>query len=208
MWGTQSMRRKIPFIPFGLYYLAVMLSVAVPRHSSAAPDSGAKDPAAPADFASLVKALKGRWQYVSDPMAADDKSSFGPMHGEQVWRTSLGGSVLLEEEHITTSKGDQYVLALHWWDRATQSLKGMLCNDSGSGACDVESSYRSKLVWDGKRLTINLVFSQGSKLMLWHEEFCEFTGVSFTQTGDLGEVDGPLHRVMTLRAKKVAEVNE
>ncbi len=92
------MRRKIPVIPCGLYCLAVLLSVAVPRHSSAAPESGAKDPAAPADFASLVKALKGRWQYVSDPVAADDKSSFGPMHGEQVWRTSLARVYRVRDE--------------------------------------------------------------------------------------------------------------
>ena len=99
------------------------------------------------------------------------------------------------------------MLALHWWDRPTNSLKGMLCNNSGSGACDVESSYRSKLDWDGKRLTINLVFPQNSKLMLWHEEFSDFTGASFTQTGDIGEVNGPLHRVIAIRAKKVADLN-
>lgn len=186
-----------------------MLSVAVPPTSSAGPEPGSKEPTAvSADFASLVKALRGRWRWVSDPAEADAKSVSRATHGEQVWRTSLGGSVLLEEEHITTPKGDQYVLALHWWDRASNSLKGMLCNNSGSGACSVDSSYRSGLDWDGKRLTINLVFPQDSKLMLWHEEFSDFTGVSFTQTGDIGEVNGPLHRVMMLRAKKVAEINE
>lgn len=203
------MSRSFTFIAFRIYVLALLLSVAEPPRSSAATEPPPKATApAPADFPSLVRALRGRWQYVSYPGAADEKSVAKPEHGEQIWRTSLGGSVLLEEEHFTTSNGEQYVLALHWWDRATNSLKGMLCNNSGSGACNVDSSYRSKLDWDGKRLTINLVFPQGSKLMLWHEEFSDFTGVSFTQTGDIGEVNGQLHRVVTIRAKKVADINE
>jgi hypothetical protein len=113
----------------------------------------------------------------------------------------------MEEEHIALRGGDQYVLALHWWDRSTNTLKGMLCNNAGSGACSVDSFYRSKLNWDGKRLTVDLVFSQGTKLMLWHEEFGDFTGTSFTQTGDMGEVGGPLKRVVTIRARRVGEVS-
>jgi hypothetical protein len=104
--------------------------------------------------------------------------------------------------------GDQYVLALQWWDRSTNSLKGMLCNNSGSGACSPDTFYRSNLNWDGKRLTVDLVFPRGSKLMLWHEEFSDFTGVSFTQTGDMGEVGGALKRVVTIRAQRVGEVSD
>ncbi len=161
------------------------------------------------DFASLVKALKGRWQTlvyhgeaergVAPQEAAD--------HGEQVWRTGPGGLTLMEEEHIASRGGDQYVLALQWWDRSTNTLKGILCNNSGSGACSVDSFYRSKLNWDGNRLTIDLVFPQGAKLMLWHEEFANFTGTSFTQTGDLGEVGGPLKRVVTIHARRVDDVS-
>jgi hypothetical protein len=28
----------------------------------------------------------------------------------------------MEEEHIASRGGDQYVLALHWWDRSTKRL--------------------------------------------------------------------------------------
>ena len=160
------------------------------------------------DFASLVKALKGRWQtvvYHEDPQGSVS-SQAAAEHGEQVWRTGPGGVTLIEEEHIASRGGDQYVLALQWWDRSTNSLKGMLCNNSGSGACNVESFYRSKLNWDGKRLTVDFVFPQGTKLMLWHEEFGDFTGNSFMQTGDMGEVGGPLKRVVTIHARKVGEV--
>ncbi len=162
-----------------------------------------------ADFASLVKTLKGRWEtqvYQDDPKAGAAPQAAAD-HGEQVWRTGPGGLTLMEEEHIASRDGDQYVLALHWWDRSTNSLKGMLCNNAGSGACSVDSFYRSKLNWDGKRLTVDLVFPRGAKMMLWHEEFGDFTGTSFTQTGDIGEVGGPLKRVVTIRARKVGEVN-
>jgi len=34
--------------------------------------------------------------------------------------------------------------------------------------------------------------------MLWHEVISDFTLTSFTKTGDMGEVGGPLSRVVTL----------
>ena len=161
------------------------------------------------DFASLVKTLKGRWEtlvYHEDPQGRATPQEAAD-HGEQVWRTGPGGLTLMEEEHIASRDGDQYLLALHWWDRSTNTLKGMLCNNAGSGACSIDSFYRSTLNWDGKRLTVDLVFPRGTKMMLWHEEFGDFTGTSFTQTGDIGLVGGPLQRVVTIRARKVGEIN-
>lgn len=174
-------------------------------HSRSAPS--AQDHVAP-DFDSLVKALKGRWEtllYHGNPVESGSAQDAAD-HGEEIWRTGPGGLTLIEEEHVASRDGDQYVLALHWWDRSTNTLKGMLCNNSGPGACNVDSFYRSKLNWDGKRLTVDLVFPQGPKLMLWHEEFGDFTGTSFTQTGDMGEVGGPLKRVITVYAKRVGDI--
>jgi hypothetical protein len=186
-----------------------MLSASVCLASQGSPPDRANLAAAPpttasarmADFASLVNTLKGRWTTL---VYEGDSTASTPDHGEQVWRTGPGGSVLIEEEHVTRASGDLYVMALHWWDRGTNSLKGMLCNNSGSGACNVDSYYRSKLNWDGQRLTVDLVFPQGTKLMLWHEEFGAFTARSFVQTGDMGEVGGPLKRVVTLHATRAA----
>ena len=168
----------------------------------AADASGAQlpDTAIVADFPSLVQAIKGRWSV----MEVRDKGAKTSPPGEQIWRLGLGGSVLMEEERIPSEQGVQYVLALHWWDNETHSLKGMLCNNSGSGACNVDSYYRSKLSWDGKQLTVNLVFSQGQKMMLWHEVYKDFTPNSFNQTGDIGEVGGPLQRVVNLHATRVS----
>lgn len=170
--------------------------------------AGETPPGAPAGFDSLVKALQGRWTtlvYQGEAVDAHSQTSSG--HGEQIWRTGPGGQVLMEEEHVASRNGDQYVLALHWWDRSTNTLQGMLCNNSGTAACNVDSFYRSKLNWDGRRLTIDLVFPQGSKMMLWHEEFADFTTDTFTQTGAIGEVGGPLKRVLTIRAKRVGDVS-
>lgn len=153
-----------------------------------------------ADFPSLVRAIKGRWSVVE---VRENKGAKTSPPGEQIWRLGLGGAVLMEEERISSEQGVQYVLALHWWDNETHSLKGMLCNNSGSGACNVDSYYRSKLSWDGKQLTVNLIFSQGQKMMLWHEVYRDFTANSFNQTGDIGEVGGPLQRVVNLHATRV-----
>jgi len=190
----------------------VMATICLPSDAAvtetAPPKAVSTGEAVAPDFASLVKALKGKWQtlvYYQDPQGSVSPQEAAD-HGEQIWRTGPGGLTLMEEEHIASRGGDQYVLALHWWDRSTNALKGMLCNNAGSGACNVDSFYRSKLNWDGKRLTVDLVFPQGTKLMLWHEEFGDITANSFTQTGDMGEVGGPLKRVVTIHARKVGEV--
>ncbi|MGC1620184.1 MAG: hypothetical protein WA765_16965, partial [Candidatus Acidiferrum sp.] len=94
----------------------------------------------------------------------------------------------------------------HWWDKSTNSLHGMLCNNSGSAPCDLNSYYNSSLKWDGEQLTIDMQFPQNSKKMLWHEVWSGITATSFTQTGDMGEVGGPLKRAVTIHGTKVADV--
>lgn len=198
-------RQNLIAVAATAFIAACMAKAGVAASETPPPKSLAAAEASASDFASLVQTLEGSWQtllYDGDPgQGAGPQEAVG--HGEQTWRTGPGGLTLIEEEHIASRGHDQYVLALHWWDRSTNSLKGMLCNDSGPGACSVDSYYRSKLHWDGKRLTVDLVFPQGNKLMVWHEEFGDFTGTSFTQTGDMGEVGGPLKRVVTIRAKRI-----
>lgn len=135
---------------------------------NAATKSTARKSCSSSEFASLISALQGRWQtlvYYGEHQEGGG-SREAPDHGERVWRTGPGGLTLMEEEHMATRGGDRYLFALHWWDRSTNSLKGILCNNSGPEACKVDSYYRSKLNWDGKRLTIDLIFPQGAKLML------------------------------------------
>lgn len=85
---------------------------------------------------------------------------------------------------------------------------GMLCNNSGPGACDVNSYYNSTLKWNGKQLTIDMKSLRNGKKMLWHEVWSNITAASFTQTGDIGEVGGPLKRAVTIHGTKVGEARK
>jgi hypothetical protein len=77
--------------------------------------------------------------------------------------------VLIEEEHVRAPSGEMFLIAFQWWDKTTNSLRGMLCNNSGPAACDFNTYSNSSLNWDGKQLTIDLQFPRDDKKMTWHE---------------------------------------
>lgn len=167
--------------------------------------SPAGTPQPPAEMLSLERTLVGQWSttYEFDPGGMSPTGGSGS--GEEVWRTGPGGYVLMEEEHVQAPFGELFLFALHWWDKSTNSLRGMLCNNSGPAACDVESYSNSTLKWDGKQLTIDMQFPEKGKKMMWHEVWSDITSTSFTQTGEMGEVGGPLKRAVTIHGRKVAE---
>jgi len=187
--------------------LAVALGVAClsPSVVSARTQSASSTPQPLPQMQSLVKAIGGKWSvaYKFEPDGSNPKGSIA--EGEEVWRTGPGGFTLMEEEHFRTPQGEVFLFALHWWDKSTNSFRGMLCNNSGPAACNVDTYYHSSLKWDGKQFVIDLEFPQGAKNMLWHEAISDFTPTSFTQTGDMGEVGGPLRCVVTAQAKKFAD---
>jgi hypothetical protein len=45
-------------------------------------------------------------------------------------------------------------------------------------------------------------FPQNGKKMIWHEVWSGITAVSFRQTGEMGELGGPLKRAVTIRGNK------
>ena len=158
--------------------------------------------AAPAtELQSLAKALRGNWAttYAFEPGGISSHGGSGT--GEENWRTGPGGYVLTEEEHVRGPAGEMFLLALHWWDNTTNSLRGMLCNNSGPAACDFNTYSNSSLNWDGKQLTINLEFPQNGKKMMWHEVWSGITATSFLQTGEMGEA-GALKRALTIHGTK------
>lgn len=159
----------------------------------------------PAEMQSLAKALVGKWSttYEFEPGGMSPNAR-GTGTGEEVWRTGPGGYVLLEEEHVRAPSGEVFLFALHWWDKSTNSLRGMLCNNSGPAACNVDSYFNSSLKWDGKQLTIDMQFPEHGKKMLWHEVW-SITSTSFTQTGEVGEIGGPLKRAVTIHGTKVVD---
>jgi len=176
--------------------LTVALAMEARGQSQAAPQP-------PAEILSLEKALVGQWSttYEFDPGSMGPNVT-GTGHGHEVWRTSPGAFVLMEEEDIHAPFGEMFVFAIHWWDKSTNSLRGMLCNNSGPAACNVDTYSNSTLKWDGKQLTIDMQFPQKDKKMVWHEVWSNITPTSFTQTGDIGEVGGPLKRAVTIHGTK------
>jgi hypothetical protein len=155
------------------------------------------------ELQSLTRVIAGRWS-TEIRYGLNDAISHDPVsHGEQVWRSGPGGFTLLEEERISTLSGEQFLLAVHWWDKSAKRFKGLLCNNSGPGACNIDTYFNSSLAWDGIKLVIDLDFPKDDKKMRWHEVFSDFTANSFTQTGDMGEVGEPLKRVLTIHATRI-----
>lgn len=154
------------------------------------------------EMQSLAKALGGKWSTTYEFSAGSVSSTGGTGRGEENWRTGPGGYVLIEEEHVHAPSEEMFLIAFHWWDKTTNRLRGMLCNNSGSAACDFSSYSNSSLNWNGKELTIDMEFPHGGKKMLWHEVWSRITATSFTQTGDIGNVDGALKRAVTIQGSK------
>jgi hypothetical protein len=165
--------------------------------------SQSKDDGPAPEMQNLAKALKGNWSTTYEFAPGGISPTAGTGTGEENWRAGPGGYVLMEEEHVRAPSQEMFLIAFHWWDKTTNSLRGMLCNNSGPAACDFSTYSNSSLKWDGKQLTIDLDFPQGDKKMTWHEVWSGFTATSFTQTGDMGEVGGQLKRAVTIQGTKV-----
>lgn len=129
----------------------------------------------------------------------------GASSGEEVWRTGPGAFVLMEEEHVRAPFGETFLLALFWWDKSTNGLRSLLCNNTGPAACNVESYSNSTLKWDGKRLTLDVELPQRGTSVRWHVVWSDFTPTSFTEIGEVGEAGGPLTRAFTAHGTKIAE---
>lgn len=168
-------------------------------------DSHSRLPQPSPELQSLTRAIAGSWSTEYLYASTDSTSKANVGYGEEIWRSGPGGFTLLEEEHVRTATGEQFILALHWWDESASRLRGMLCSNSGPSACDVDSYANSSLTWDGKQLVIDLDFLQNGKKMRWHEVFGHFTVTSFMQTGDMGEVGSELKRVVTIHATRVTD---
>jgi hypothetical protein len=165
--------------------------------------SSAADPAP--ELQSLANALKGNWSTTYEFAPGGISAAEGTGTGEENWRTGPGGYVLMEEEHVRAPSEEMFLVAFHWWDKTTNKLRGMLCNNSGPAACDFNTYSNSSLNWDGKQLVIDMEFPQNGKKMTWHEVWSGITVSSFTQTGEMGEVGGPLKRAVTINGTKLAQ---
>jgi len=169
-------------------------------------DQSQSNDAGPApEMKSLAKALKGHWSTTYEFAPGGISAAGGTSTSGEAWRTGPGGYVLMEEEQIHDPSGEVFLIAFHWWDKTTNSLRGMLCNNSGPAACDFNTYSNSSLNWDGKELKIDMEFPQKGKKMIWHEVWSGITATSFTQIAEMGEMGGPLKRAVTIHGTKVQE---
>jgi hypothetical protein len=53
-------------------------------------------------------------------------------------------------------------------------------------------------------VVIHAQFERAGKKLVWQAVFSDITPTSFTQTGFIGEPGGPLNRVVTIQATKMA----
>lgn len=159
------------------------------------------------EIQSLARALRGNWSTTYEFEPGGISPTRGTGTGEEAWRTGPGGYVLLEEEHVRTPSQEMFLIALHWWDKTTNKLRGMLCNNSGPAACDFNTYSNSSLNWDGKQLTIDMGFPQNGKKMTWHEVWSGITATSFTQIGEMGEVGSSLKRAVTIHGTKSGDAD-
>jgi len=125
--------------------------------------SQSNDAGSAPELQSLAMALKGNWSTTYEFAPGGISPTGGTGTGEENWRTGPGGYVLMEEEHVRAPSEETFLIAFHWWDKTTNSLRGMLCNNSGPAACDFNTYSNSSLNWDGKQLTIDGISAEWQK---------------------------------------------
>jgi hypothetical protein len=163
-----------------------------------------------AEMQTLAKALTGRWA-ITETFALSGNNSAeiaagGVGHGEEVWRSGPGGFTLMEEAHDFTPAGEVYIVGYMWWDRTAKKFAGMECNSQWPQVCDVASAIsRVSLSWDGTRLVVDFRSKEDPRRIVWHEVFSDITPTSFVQTGDIGQPDGSLKRLVTIRATRIGK---
>ena len=143
------------------------------------------------EIESLTKTLSGKWSLnvKFEPSASAPNGLANT--GEENWRPGPGGFTLLEEEHLRMPENDVFLLGIVWWNTTTKSLRGMECQNLLPYTCDVKGAQKDiTMNWDGKQFVIDEQETHGSKKWLWHEVCSDISRTSFTQTGDMREVDG------------------
>jgi hypothetical protein len=161
------------------------------------------------EMQSVTKALAGQWSIKIKFEPSEEMPTGAEGYGEEVWRTGPGGFTFMEEAHDRFPFGEAFLTGFMWWDSIAKQFQGMLCTTQNPHGCDPKGSISDiHLNWDGKQLVVDIDSERNGKKTLWHEVFFDITPVSFTQTGEAAEAGGPLKRVVTIHATKVAEISK
>jgi len=185
---------------------SVLLGAGVP--GARAGDAGSPGPAKAAateeGFKSLVAALSGSWTLAIRYQPKQEGEAATQSTGTARWYTSVGGQLLLEDEHLPVDKFDVKLLGLIWWDSKAQGLRGLLCSNRSPRMCDPKASLDDiRLSWDGSQLLIEEIEHQSDgSILLFRESYAEITSRSYLQIGEIGPPAGPFRRIFTVHGTR------
>src|SRR5262249_31162728 len=121
IFTTNKFRRNsMNLIGTAAISVLVLVPISLQSQSEQSAKSVQQMPMPSPQMLSLNKAIAGKWatsyNFAPDKAHPDGYSS----EGEEVWRPGPGGFTLIEEERIGS---DIFLLALHWWDNSTNTLR-------------------------------------------------------------------------------------
>lgn len=163
-----------------------------------------REPQPAPQLQSLENAFEGKWS-ISEQLEPDEWTHKGGTgYGEEEWRRGPGGFTFMEEVHDHGPAGNEYGLALVWWDK-DKGFQGLWCEGHNPQGCAINRDVNGSFKWDGKQQVVDNEFQRDGKTFQWHEAFTDITPNSFVQTVDIGEKGGPLQRWLTIHATRDQE---
>jgi ketosteroid isomerase-like protein len=166
------------------------------RASDQSPGSKPPDIAPNIDMQQLSRILGGRWS----GSLATEPGSRESGRADETWRLSSGGLTLVEENRLSTPKGDSFDYAAVWWNRKAQKYQGIWCADINDEGCN---GFDAQI--DSDRMTMTGEWEQAGHRRTWREVFSHPDKKSLLQTLEVGEPRGQLKLVSAIKATKVTE---
>jgi len=173
-----------------LYGLLLIATVAV--------NASAADDPSTAKMNRLLHSLSGVWRYTVKSPSSSQHLNGGVTTGVEVWRTSPGGTPLIEENQMTIDGKDYYDYAAIWWNGKMQDLQGIWCdtemNDQGC--------TNFAVTWEGEQIVMTGEYESAGKKFAWRETLARNSEHSLTQTLYVGQPGRDLKLVSTISLAK------
>jgi hypothetical protein len=150
----------------------------------------------------LMQAFSGHWtlSVKFEPASGMPPGTEGT--GEESWRSTVGGKVLLSEESWKAGPIDGSLLGIFWWDANDSKLHAMDCNNQGKSICDPKDAANAVVVnWNGAELTIDEPErGPDGKLVTSRVAFKDIKPDSFSEIGSIEVTPGKFNTMMTIHA--------
>ncbi|HET7209154.1 MAG TPA: amidohydrolase family protein [Terriglobales bacterium] len=144
----------------------------------------------------VSRLMTGRWsgKLTTDPGWHEAGSA------DETWRLAPGGLTLIEENRLSTPKGDSYDYAAIWWNTRAQKYQGIWCAEINHEGCTAfDAALRDN------QLEMTGEWEQRGHRRAWREVFSRASDNSSIQTLELGEPGEELKSVSKIAATKVPD---